>query len=138
MANDRSLNHGDVLLLRARTPPVGAFRTVIPRPRSNIAECTEARHLVAPASLVGRRNLRRAPTSRNLPSSRCDAAPLGGIALAERSQGQADACDYSVPRALFFLRVSDIEAVDGAAPTARKVAPAIEDHPVSFGGDGEE
>jgi len=58
---------------------------------------------------------------------------LDGLAL-KRTQGQTNTRHYRIPSTLFFLRIGEIKAVDRAEGTARKIAAAVKNNPISLRG----
>jgi hypothetical protein len=56
----------------------------------------------------------------------------------ERPQRSADPRHDAVPRALFRLRIDQVEAMDRPAGVRREIAPAVEDEPLPGRGDREE
>ena len=69
--------------------------------------------------------------------SRPDSHPPARLSF-QRSQGQADAGNHSIPRTLFLLGIRKIKAMDCCARTRREIAPAVKDHSISFQGNGKE
>ena len=56
----------------------------------------------------------------------------------ERPQRSADPRHDAVPRALFRLRIDQVDAMDRPAGVGREIAPAVEDKPLPGRGDREE